>query len=69
MVSMRQCSWEHVNFPVTLNMDGYSLKIEDYYAEVVSGPLFRVLSGIHYDLKIGGSSWLAEVGNMGSLEG
>lgn len=69
MVSMRQCSWEHVNFPVTLNMDGYSLKIEDYYAEVVSGPLFRVLSGIHYDLKIGGSSWLAEVGNMGEFRG
>ena len=69
MVSMRQCSWEHVNFPVTLNMDGYSLKIEDYYAEVVSGPLFRVLSGIHYDLKIGSSSWLAEVGNMGEFRG
>ncbi|SPX92956.1 Uncharacterised protein [Morganella morganii] len=67
MVSMRQCSWEHVDFPVTLNMDGYSLKIDKFYAEVVSGPLFRTISGNHYDLRIESPSWLAGVENMAEL--
>lgn len=68
MVTLRQCSWEHVDFPLTLDIKGYSLRIEDFYAEVVSGPLFRVLSGDQYDLSIGEPSWVAGVENMGEFK-
>ena len=68
MVTLRQCSWEHVDFPLTLDIKGYSLRIEDFYAEVVSGPLFRVLSGDQYDLSIGEPSWVIGVENMGEFK-
>lgn len=69
MISMRQCSWEHVNFPVTIEMDGYAFKVEDLYAEVISGPLFRIKSGDQYDMKIGSPIWLAGVENFGEFKG
>lgn len=69
MISMRQCSWEHVNFPVTIEMDGYAFKVEDLYAEVISGPLFRIKSGEQYDMKIGSPIWLAGVENFGEFKG
>ena len=68
MITHRQCSWEHVEFPITLDMKGFSFKVEDWYAEVVSGPLFRVLSGDQYDLHISAPSWLAGVENMGEFQ-
>lgn len=69
MISMRQCSWEHVDFPVTIEMDGYAFKVEDLYAEVISGPLFRIKSGDQYDMKIGSPIWLAGVENFGEFKG
>lgn len=69
MVTMRQCSWEHVDFPVTIEMDGYAFRVEDLYAEVISGPLFRIKSGDQYDMKIESPAWLAGVENFGEFKG
>lgn len=68
LLTFNQCSWEHVQYPFTIDMKGFSLKINDWYAEVVSGPLFRVLSGDQYDLQISAPSWLAGVENMGEFK-
>ncbi|MEG2376866.1 MAG: hypothetical protein RSC43_00760 [Clostridia bacterium] len=68
LVHFNQCSWEHVNYPVTLDMKGYGFRVTDWYSEVVTGPLFRVLSGDHYDLTITPANWLAGVENMGEFK-
>lgn len=68
LVHFNQCSWEHVNYPVTLDMKGYGFRVTDWYSEVVTGPLFRVLSGDQYDLTISPANWLAGVENMGEFK-
>lgn len=68
LVHLNQCSWEHVNYPVTLDMKGYGFRVTDWYSEVVTGPLFRVLSGDQYDLTISPANWLAGVENMGEFK-
>ncbi|EOK1909572.1 hypothetical protein [Escherichia coli] len=67
-VSHKQCSYEHVDHPVTLAMDGFNYHQEDYYAEAVSGYLFLVVSGNHNDMYIGKPSWTYGVELMGAFK-
>ncbi|SPX92150.1 Phage T7 tail fibre protein [Morganella morganii] len=68
LITHRQCSWEHVNRPITIDMKGFSFNIIDWYAEVISGPMIKVESGEQYDMHISRPSWLAGVENMGELK-
>lgn len=68
LITHRQCSWEHVNRPITIDMKGFSFNIIDWYAEVISGPMIKVESGEQYDMRISRPSWLAGVENMGEFK-
>ncbi|WP_224759862.1 hypothetical protein [Citrobacter portucalensis] len=67
-VSHKQCSYEYVDYPVTLAIDGFNYSSEDYYAESVSNYMFLVTGGNHKDLYIGKPSWTYGVELMGAFK-
>ena len=68
-LTFRSCSYEQVTSPVIMRMKGYGNREVDWYAESVSGPLYKSDGAAeHYDLRIEPSAWAYGVERVAELK-
>lgn len=63
------CTYEGMLNGSTITLSGYGLVERDWYAEAITGVLFKTTDGDHKDMRIEPASWCYGVENLGEFVG